>query len=309
MRSHNPLARTVFAGNSLRMRSVFFFLALAICTAVHAADKPVVYNKADGGDTPLDRAIKKFYADKFTIEDATIASGYASPKPTAGGLPQIALNDAGEPLAGYVLIAYIVTEDGLASDPVVLNSSNEELNHTALDAMKEWRFVPGSIKGKPVRTTAAQEFVFKVEKSGFETTNIVLYQPDDVLKKRLPGAGHLATYIEKVQSAATGLLGKVTTPDTLVIVVAARPDGTSRVWLMGSKLDEKTQAALREQLEAIPPVELKDGPVAFAICATIADGPEFTEVPPMPEEWKKAAESLPQPVAIPDAILDSVWPK
>lgn len=291
------------------MRSAFLFLALAICTAVHAADKPVVYNKADGGDTPLDRAIKKAYAEKFTIEDTTIASGYASPKPTSGGLPRTALNEAGEPLAGYVLIAYIVTAEGLASDPVILNSSNEEVNRTALDAMKEWRFVPGSIKGKPVRTTAAQEFVFKIEKSGFETTNIVLYQPDDVLKKRLPGEGHLAAYIEKVQSAAAGMLAKVTIPDTLVIVVAVRPDHSSHVWLMGSKLDEKTLDALREQLEAIPPVEVKEGPVAFAICATIAGGPEFTETPPMPEEWKKAVEKLSQPASIPDAILGDVWPK
>jgi len=309
MHAHNPLARMGFAGNSHPMRSVILFLALAIGTAVYAADKPVVYNKADGGDTPLDRAIKKVYADKFTIEDATVASGYASPKPTAGGLPRTALDGAGEPLAGYVLIAYIVTDEGLASDPVILNSSNEQLNRTALDAMKEWRFVPGSIKGKPVRTTAAQEFVFKTEKSGFETTNIVLYQPDDVLKKRLPGTGHLAAYIEKVQSAAAGMLGKITTPETLVIVVAARPDRTSRVWLMGSDLDEKTQAGLREQLEAIPPVELKDGPVAFAICATLAGGPEFTETPPMPEEWKKAAEKLAQPVEMPDAILKEIWPK
>jgi TonB family protein len=291
------------------MKPALFFLALAMCTLAHAADKPVVYNKADGGDTPLDRAIKKAYAGKYAIEDATIASGYESPNPTAGGLPRTALNEAGEPLAGYVLVAYIVTDEGLASDAVVLNSSNEELNHTALDAMKEWRFVPGLFKGKPVRTTAAQEFVFKIEKSGFETTNMVLYQPDDVLKKRLPGAGHLAAYIEKIQSAAAGMLARQTSPDTLVIVVAARPDRTSRVWLMGSKLDEKTLANLREQLEAIPPVEVKDGPVAFAICATIAGGPEFTEVPPMPPEWKKAAEKLPQPVQIPDAVLDDVWPK
>jgi TonB family protein len=291
------------------VKRVLFLLALAICSVAQAADKPVVYNKADGGDTPLDRAIKKVYADKFTIEDASIASGYESPKPTAGGLPRTALDEAGEPLAGYVLIAYIVTDEGLVSDPVVLNSSNEELNHTALDAMKEWRFTPGAFKGKPVRTTAAQEFFFKIEKSGFETTNIVLYQPDDVLQKRLPGAGHLAAYIKKVQSAATDMLAKETNPDTLVIVTAVRPDKTTRVWLMGSKLDEKKQTALRQQLEAIPPVEVKDGPVAFAICATIAGGPEFTDTPPMPEEWKKAAEKLPQPIVIPDAILDGVWPK
>lgn len=274
-----------------------------------AAEKPILYNKADGGDTPLDRAIKKVYADNYTIEDASLASGYQSPKPTAGGLPRSAQDETGELLAGYVLVAYVVSADGRAIDPVILSSSNEALNQTCLDTMKEWRFQPGSFKGKPVPTTAAQEFVFKAEKSGFETTNIVLYQPDDVLEKRLPGAGHLAAYIEKFQVTAASMLAKETTPDTLVIVVAVRPEGTSRVWLMGSKLDEKTQASLLKQLGAIPAVEVKEGPVAFAICATIAGGPEFTEVPPLPPEWKKAAEKLPQPVAIPDGILDDVWPK
>ena len=78
---------------------------------------------------------------------------------------------------------------------------------------------------------------------------------------------------------------------------------------MGTSLDADTQTALRQKLEAIPPVEVKDGPVAFAICGTIAGGPEFQDVPPLPPEWKEAADKLPQPASIPDAVLDAVWPK
>jgi TonB family protein len=291
------------------MKPVLFLLALALCGSLaRGADKPVVYNSAAAGDTPLDRAIKKVYADQYTIEDISAAAGYVPPKPTAGGLPRTVRNEAGEPLEGKVLVAYIITDEGLVSDPVVLHSSDEELNRTALDAMKEWRFFPGTRKGEPVPTTAAQEFVFALEKSGFETTNIVLYQPDDVLKKRLPGAGHLAAYIQKIQALVTDTLRQATAPGTLVIVTAVRPGGAAKVWLMGSSLDTKTQATLREQAETIPPVEVKEGPVAFAICGTIAGGPEFTEVPPLPPEWKQAAEKLPPPALIPDAVLDKIWP-
>lgn len=280
----------------------------AACTA-HAADKPVVFNSAAAGDNPLDRAIKKVYAERYTIEDISVASGYVPPKPTAGGLPRSARSETGEPLEGKVLIAYIITADGLARDPVILQSSNDALNPIALAAMKEWRFVPGARKGVPIPTTAAQEFDFKIEKSGFETTNIVLYQPDDVLKQRLPGAGHLAAYCKKIQSALGEELGQVTTPDTLVVVTAVRPDKSSRVWLMGSGLEAQTQNALRQKLESIPPVEVQEGPIAFAICGTIAGGPEFTEIPPLPSEWKKAAGALTPPVLLPEAILDTVWPK
>jgi TonB family protein len=283
-------------------------LALTALTA-RAADKPVIFNSAAAGDNPLDRAIKKVYADKYTIEDISVASGYVPPKPTAGSLPRSVRSQTGEPLEGKVLVAYIITADGLASDPMILQSSNNALNAVALDAMKEWRFIPGARKGVPIPTTAAQEFDFKIEKSGFETTNIVLYQPDEVLKQRLPGAGHLAAYCEKFQSALSEELGQVTIPDTLVVVTAVRPDNTSRVWLMGSALDADTQNALRKKLEAIPPVEVKDGPIAFALCGTIAGGAEFTEIPPLPPEWKKAAEALTPPVLLPDAVLDTVWPK
>lgn len=274
----------------------------------HGQEKPLVYNNAESGDTPLDREVKKAYAPDFAITDVTTAAGYESPKPTVGGLPRTAQNDEGEPLEGYVLVAYIINDKGLVEHPVVLRSTNEELNRTALTAMEAWRFVPGALKGKPVATTAAQEFTFEILRSGFETTNIVLYQPDDVVRKRLPGSGHLAAYIEKIQLAAEDFFARVHTPDSLQIVVAVRPGGKSRVWLMGSGLEEKTLAVLREQIQAIPPVAVQDGPVAFAICGKIAGGPETAEATPMPPEWQESVKNLPQPVVVPDGLLDTVWP-
>lgn len=291
------------------MKTLFVVLAFGICgLTAHAQQKPVVYNNSEAGDTPLDRAVKKAYSEKFAITDTTAAAGYQSPKPVMGGLPDSAQSTEGEPLEGYVLIAYVISAEGLVEHPVVLKTTNEALNRTALDAMEEWRFVPGTVKGKPVATTAAQEFKFDIVKSGFETTNIVLYQPDDVVQKRLPGAGHLAAYLQKLQTAATETFADTTKADALDIVVAVRPGGKARVWLSGSTLDAGTLQSLREKLEAIPPVQVKDGPVAFAISGRIAGGATVGEEPPMPQEWQEAVKKLPQPVVIPDGLLDTVWP-
>jgi TonB family protein len=291
------------------VKTFFGLLAFGLWVlTAHAQQKPVVYNNSEAGDTPLDRAVKKAYAEKFAITDTTAAAGYQSPKPIAGGLPATAQSADGEPLEGYVLIAYVISAEGLVEHPIVLKTTNEALNQTALDAMEEWRFVPGTVKGKPVATTAAQEFKFDIVRSGFETTNIVLYQPDEVVKKRLPGAGHLATYLEKLQSAAAETFGDTTKADVLDIVVAVRPGGKSRVWLSGSNLDTKTLQSLREKLEAIPPVQVTDGPVAFAISGKIAGGTPASEEVPMPQEWQDAVKKLPQPVVIPDGLLDAVWP-
>lgn len=269
----------------------------------------MVYNNSEAGDTPLDRAVKKAYAEKFTIKDTTAAAGYLPPKPVMGGLPATAQTAEGESLEGYVLIAYIITAEGLVEQPVVIRTTNEVLNQTALAAMEEWRFAPGTMKGKPVATTAAQEFKFEIVKSGFETTNITLYQPDELVQKRLPGAGHLAAYIEQLQNVAGETFAETTKPASLQIVVAVRPGRKSRVWLTGSALEAKTLEDLRKKLEAIPPLEVRDGPVAFAVSGKIAGGAVTEGEIPMPQEWQDAVKKLPQPVMIPDGLLDTVWPE
>ncbi len=304
-----PLDPRQTSGNSRGVKTLLVLVvSLAFGCIAQAQQKPVVYNNAEAGDTPLDRAVKKIYAEKFAVTDITAAAGYVSPKPVVGTLPTAAQSPEGEPLEGYVLIAYIISAEGLVEHPVVLRTTHEALNQTALAAMDEWRFVPGTVKGKPVATTAAQEFKFDIVRSGFETTNIVLYQPDDVVQKRLPGAGHLAAYLEKLQTTVSETFAETTRADTLDVVVAVRPGGKSRVWLSGSNLDAKTLQSLREKLEAIPPVQVTEGPVAFAISGKIAGGTRSGEDPPMPPEWQDAVKKLPQPVGIPDGLLEAVWP-
>jgi hypothetical protein len=146
---------------------------------------------------------------------------------------------------------------------------------------------------------------------GFETQNIVMYQPSDVLEERLPDATKLNDYIKRLHDVCQKFFAGSTVPETLDIVVAVRPGKQSRIWFVSSVqpiLDAKRKA-LRKNLENVTPCDVIGGSIAFAIAAKIAggDGTKRTDIP-MPLEWQKAAASKAN-VAVPDGVLDAVWPR
>jgi TonB family protein len=224
----------------------------------------------------------------------------------------------GETLTGYVLVAYVITADGHAVDPTVLKSTNVQLNQVASNATASWSFEPAKFKGIPVGTTAAQEFNFKYEapKKGFAVDNIVLYQPNDVLVQRLSGADQLAAYIKQLQAVLIDYFKDATTPETFHTIVAVRPGNLSRIWFVSSTRNGASMYldSLQQKLEAIKPVDVKDGPIAFAISGSIAGGdgkkPKSDKnfQPPIPREWQDAGKDLKPPVLVPDGYLDVVWP-
>src|SRR5688572_16053024 len=74
---------------------------------------------------------------------------------------------------------------------------------------------------------------------GFETDNIVLYQPDEDLRELLPNGDvtDLANYIKQIQAVCTGFFATtITKPENFTIVVAIRPAKRSRVWFISSIL-------------------------------------------------------------------------
>ncbi|HEX4962133.1 MAG TPA: hypothetical protein VF173_14960 [Thermoanaerobaculia bacterium] len=149
---------------------------------------------------------------------------------------------------------------------------------------------------------------------GFETDHLVLYQPDPVLRERVPGTSALADYIKRLQAVCTAYFATTATPETLHVIVALKPGKQSRVWFVSSTHapDDKAREPLRAKLEAVTPLEVRSGPVAFAISGKIAggDGKDGDEhQPPMPKEWQEAAKSAKDPLlVIPDGILKLIWP-
>jgi hypothetical protein len=151
---------------------------------------------------------------------------------------------------------------------------------------------------------------------GFTTDNIVLYQPDEVLQARLGSIADLASYIKGLQAACAEFFADTGKPETLHIVVAVRPGKRSKVWFISSVLPaaDASREPLRKKLEAIPPCDVRNGPVAFAISAKLAGGDGKGSKsggngfsPPIPKEWSDAKIGKNAGPA-PDCFLDVIWP-
>jgi hypothetical protein len=286
------------------------------CALAGTPEKPVVYNNIDGdGSAELDRAIKGAYSARYTILDSGRSMGFAEPNATEGTLPDAALSETGQPLTGYVLAAYIVSAEGLVTDPVILRTTDGRLTEVARTAMSHWRFSPGRIKGAAVATTAAQEFNFGAGDSanGFRTDHIAVYQDQQMLLRRLPGPDVFGDYVKELGRVAHNFFVGDATPERLDIVVVLRPGAPSLAWLVSSNRpgDTPELEPLRRLLEAVPPVAVREGPVAFALQASIDGGvgsPAGRDAPPpVPKEWREAAGSAKESVAYSsDAFLNEV---
>ena len=106
----------------------------------------------------IDAAAKQAYGCRYLFAD--VFGGLEKAQPIAGGLPKSPSGPDGLSVSGKVSIAYIITVDGLAADPVVIESTDPRLTEVALKAMQSWRFKPASFNGRTVATLAAQEFPF-----------------------------------------------------------------------------------------------------------------------------------------------------
>lgn len=150
---------------------------------------------------------------------------------------------------------------------------------------------------------------------GFTTANLVLYQPNDVLQARVSSVQNLAAYVKEIERVCQAFFADTATPESLNIVIAIRPDKTSKVWFISSTHTEtpKDREVLRSQLEKLPPCEVTGGPIAFAVVSSIAEGdgkavkPSVDGQPPLPKEWSEAAKKKQAAVVLPDGILDDVW--
>ena len=115
-----------------------------------------VFNRITPESMEIDAAAKKAYGCRYIFAD--VFGGLERAEPTSGRLPEPPIDSDGKPITGRVLVAYIITVDGLAKDPVVIESTDPRLTSVALAAMQGWRFKPANFNGRPVATLAAQEF-------------------------------------------------------------------------------------------------------------------------------------------------------
>jgi hypothetical protein len=274
---------------------------------------------AGDGGVEIDRSIKQAYSSMYTIVDTSVAAGYAEPRAIAGELPKYVRDREGRMVSGYVLVTYIVTADGAVANPVMVKWSDERLCRLAVEVMANWRFMPGTLKGVAVATTAAQEFSFGPtdQSNGYSMERVVVYQPSDVTTRRMPPGGGTKAYVEELQLVAHNFFVGDTVPETFSIVVITRTGRRSRVWFVSSirSGNSRELEPLRKLLEGVPPLDVHEGPVILGFTGLIAGG-DGKDRPvnedyrnPMPQEWLDAARALKDPVPVSsDAFVDLVWP-
>ncbi|NBQ24907.1 MAG: energy transducer TonB [Verrucomicrobia bacterium] len=65
-------------------------------------------------------------------------------------------------IEGYVVLLFVIDEEGRVMDPRVETSSHPEFETAALKALTRWRFKPGTVDGKQVRTFVRQKIDFRI---------------------------------------------------------------------------------------------------------------------------------------------------
>ncbi|HET9205112.1 MAG TPA: hypothetical protein VFO28_02665 [Burkholderiaceae bacterium] len=139
--------------------------------------------------------------------------------------------------------------------------------------------------------------------------NVVLLQPSSVLEARVVSLDAMAQYIRAVESAAKegALAGQSTRPVAGFIVVAVQPGARSRVWLdFDQPPTFETSRQLVAKIGAVPPFEVRSGPVVFALKVGLWGAFESKRIAPSPAEWKAATRKSGQQLEI-DALIEQVW--
>ncbi len=69
-------------------------------------------------------------------------------------------NDRGVRATGSVIIGLVVSSKGLPIDPHIIKGIDKDLDQSAVDAVKQWRFVPAQRDGKPIAVRISLQIQF-----------------------------------------------------------------------------------------------------------------------------------------------------
>ena len=115
-----------------------------------------------------------------------------------------------------------------------------------------------------------QSLVWAESNGAFVSTSLTLYQPDAALRTRIGNdVAPLGSYVLALTTIADRAFSSVPHAPGVTgsIVVAVKPGGLSRFWLVlgNNELPKGLQEALLKELASVKPLAVNNGPVAFAI--------------------------------------------
>lgn len=145
----------------------------------------------------------------------------------------------------------------------------------------------------------------------FVPRHIGLYQSQEELRARLGDMSSLNDYVQLFESAVSSALAGGEQGDArgFLIAVGVKPGKKVMHWCeaIEGSLPEETLNKLETLLGNIPPIEVKDGPVAFILKGALW-GREVKAFPEYPSAWSKALEASGRPFTSLDDLLKIIWP-
>ncbi|MEK8033674.1 hypothetical protein AACH06_22860 [Ideonella sp. DXS29W] len=141
----------------------------------------------------------------------------------------------------------------------------------------------------------------------FTRLNVVLLQPSAVLEART-SVDAMADYIRAIERAASDAVAAAASRQSTggFVVVAVRPGGQSKAWLdFDTLLDLDVRKRLRDAVQGVPAMTVREGPVVFALKVALWGGKESRRSVPTPPEWKQAGASGPAREV--GELVESIW--
>ena len=97
-------------------------------------------------------------------EPYRIGNGVSAPTLIEKFDPEYTKQALDEKIEGIVVLHVIVAASGITEDIYVIRSLDSGLDRKAIEAVKRWRFKPGTRQGKPVDVKATIEVRFRLPK-------------------------------------------------------------------------------------------------------------------------------------------------
>jgi TonB family protein len=138
------------SGRRAFTRQALFILLTAAVQTVRAGDEPAKDNR-DRKESGKDSTQDPVYQPGGEVK---------SPKLVHYVEPSFSSSSKEAFVEGVVRISTVVTIEGHPADLHVLSGLNTEEDRTAVEAVTQWRFQPGSKNGKPVNVRVTVEVEF-----------------------------------------------------------------------------------------------------------------------------------------------------
>jgi|GEM_PF-2720785 len=145
---------------------VFILVAIGFVPNIQAETRKerstrlVIYNYISQEADPIDQMIRDRYGRKYEIVEILRESTYSSARLTRTRFPNPVYDSTNTEVTGSVRVCAIITTDGRLVDPFIVGPANPLLVRPVLDALREFRAIPGRLHGAPVAVVDALKFRF-----------------------------------------------------------------------------------------------------------------------------------------------------